>query len=450
MVEVSSFLIGGTHSGSGKTTISLGIMAALRNRGLRVQPFKCGPDFIDPTLHKMVTGRVSRNLDLRMCGASWCKETFTREVVNSDVGIVEGVMGLFDGGQASSSALATTLSIPVVLVVDVRSAAESVAAVVKGFETFDPDLDVVGVIFNRVGSKRHEQLIRDSVVGNCRSRILGFLPREAEFTIAERHLGLHMGEESPLDDNALKQLTDTIEDCIDLDYLLANKKTIDVAKVAKRDCAVAKGRKLRLGVARDKAFNFYYEDNFDLFKQNGFELHFFSPLTDKTLPADLDMLYFGGGYPELYGAQLSENETMLADIRKYSDNGGFIHSECGGFMYLSEKIVDREGQEYPMVGVFPLAVKMRARLSRLGYREVTFTGNCPLGKKGEKLYGHEFHYSEIINISSKIEKIYHLQDGTCEGYRVNNALGGYLHVHFGRGRKNLQQLYENIVKSREN
>lgn len=450
MVQVTSFLIGGTHSGSGKTTISLGIMAALKKRGLRVQPFKCGPDFIDPTLHKMVTGRVSRNLDLRMCGATWCNKTFTQGVRNSDVGIVEGVMGLFDGGVASSGSLAATLSIPVILVIDVRSAAESVAAVLKGFETFDPQVDIAGVIFNRVGSKRHEQLIRDSVSRNCQSRILGFLPRESSFSIPDRHLGLHMGDESPLKDGRLEQLVATVENCIDLDSLLTYKKTLSCPDNEKHNVIPANDKMLRLGIARDKAFCFYYQDNFDLFRQNGFELHFFSPLTDTALPEGLDMLYLGGGYPELHADQLSKNTTMLEDIRKYAENGGLIYSECGGFMYLGEKLIDREGQIYPMAGVFPMIVKMRNRLSRLGYREATLTQDCPLGEEGEQLYGHEFHYSEIIEMSPDVETIYRLQDGSCEGYRVGNAIGGYLHLHFARSMAQLRHLYTIISESKEN
>jgi len=447
LAEIASFLIGGTQSGSGKTTISLGIMAALKKRGYRIQPFKCGPDFIDPTLHEVVTGRVSRNLDLRMCGSAWCKDTFVREIYNSDVGIVEGVMGLFDGGLASSGSLAATLSIPVVLVVDVRSAAESIGAVVKGFETFNPDIDVAGVIFNQVGSKKHEQLINQSVTNYCRSRILGFLPRESMFSIPDRHLGLFMGDESPLKDEKLELLIETIESCIDLDCLLTYKSSLKIDSRKNEDRSDVKGRTLRLGIAQDKAFCFYYQDNIDLLEQNGFEIHFFSPLADTALPPNLDMLYFGGGYPELYSEQLSSNKTMIEDIRKYVHNGGRIYAECGGFMYLGEKLIDQQGQSHSVVGIFPMITQMRNRLSRLGYREATLMKDCLLGQKGEQLYGHEFHYSEIIEMSSEVERIYRLQDGSYEGYRVKNVMGGYLHLHFGRSLRNIQYLYKMISES---
>ena len=219
--EIPTFLIGGTTSGSGKTLITLGILAALAARGLAVQPFKCGPDFIDPSLHRMVTGRISSNLDLRMCGLEFCRNTFNQRLSGQDVGVVEGVMGLFDGNLSSSAALATALALPVVLVIDARSAAESVAAVLKGFELYDPSVQIKGVIFNRVGSERHIELIRGAVEKSCQARILGFFPRDSRFEIPDRHLGLHMGEESPLDGMQLAGLVSAVEKHIDLDALLS-------------------------------------------------------------------------------------------------------------------------------------------------------------------------------------------------------------------------------------
>lgn len=448
MTAYNAFLIGGTGSGSGKTTLSLGIMAAMKKRGLNVQPFKCGPDFIDPTLHKMVTGRVSRNLDLRMCGESWCLKTFATNMGKSDIGIIEGVMGLYDGGVASSASLARKLLLPVVLVVDVRSAAESVAAVVKGFETYDSSLDVAGVIFNKVGSVRHEQLIRESVIKNCQSKILGFIPRNINFSIPDRHLGLHMGDESPLSQEGLDQLVSTMESRIDLDYLMTLQAKRETYVVDHRKKVDESDSMVRLGIAKDKAFCFYYQDNLEIFEQNGFELVFFSPLQDSTLPPDLDMIYFGGGYPELYSDQLSSNRQLIDEIQSFAQNGGFIYSECGGFMYLCDTLVDQKGQGFEMVGLFPMQVKMRKRLRSLGYREAIMSQDCPLGKKGEIVYGHEFHYSEIMEKKSNVETLYQLEDGSVEGYRVNNVIGGYLHLHFGRNCNNIGHLFQFIMKGR--
>jgi len=216
----SAFLLAGTCSGSGKTTITLGILAAIKARGLRVQPFKCGPDFIDPTLHQMVTGSVSSNLDVRMCGSVFCRQRFQQDFSKRDVAVIEGVMGLFDGGEASSASLAKLLDLPVVLVVDASSAAESVAAVVKGFESFDQDCRIAGVIFNRVGSARHRELIERGMEGTCSCKILGFFPGNTTFSIPDRHLGLHMGNENPLSTSAVNELAQAIEEHIDLDSLL--------------------------------------------------------------------------------------------------------------------------------------------------------------------------------------------------------------------------------------
>lgn len=213
-------LIAGTHSGCGKTTVTLGIMAALQQRGLAIQPFKCGPDFIDPTLHQMVTGRTSRNLDVRMCGQGFTSSTFRHNTGTCDCAVIEGVMGLFDGGDGSGATLASLLNVPVILVVDVRSAAESVAAVIKGFATLDTNVQIGGVICNRVGSERHRQMIEDAVATYHPVPIIGFLPRNEEIAIPSRHLGLHMGEENPLNTNGQEQLGAMMEHHLNLDLLL--------------------------------------------------------------------------------------------------------------------------------------------------------------------------------------------------------------------------------------
>ncbi|MEK6202093.1 MAG: cobyrinate a,c-diamide synthase, partial [Desulfobulbaceae bacterium] len=433
--EIPTFLIGGTTSGSGKTTITLGILAALKARGLAVQPFKCGPDFIDPTLHRMVTERISSNLDLRMCGEKFCLNTFNNRLHGHDVGVVEGVMGLFDGGRSSSAALATLLGLPVVLVIDARSAAESVAAVLKGFELYDPAVQIKGVIFNRVGSERHIDLIRGAVQHSCQAKILGFFPRDTRFEIPDRHLGLHMVEESPLDGEQLAGLVAAVEKHIDLDSLLSlGSSTVSTpAPTSPR----SKGRRLKLAVARDLPFCFYYEDNLAILEKAGFELLMFSPLHDQRLPEDMDALYLGGGYPELHAAPLSQNAAMRASIAQWAEGGGVVHAECGGFMYLCEELIDLDGKAHAMAGVFPATVRMQSRLSRLGYRQPRLAMDCLWGKKGEALHGHEFHYSVIERMGSDVETLYQLEDGRSEGFKVGNTVGGYIHLHFGQSEKNV-------------
>ncbi|MCF6188628.1 MAG: cobyrinate a,c-diamide synthase, partial [Desulfobulbaceae bacterium] len=355
----NSLVIAGTSSGCGKTTVTLGIMAALCKRGVKVQPFKCGPDFIDPTLHRLVTGRVSRNLDVRMCGAEYVEQLFGTHAPAEGISIIEGVMGLFDGGNGSAARLAKLLDIPVVLVVDVRSAAESVAAVIKGFETLDPEVRVVGVILNRVGSERHHQMIAEAAAKHCRAEIIGALPRDATITLPSRHLGLHMGAEVHLNQERLVEL---MEKHLNLDTLQAlatqagsiktknPEPATPIRELARlRDSEPANG--VRLGVAWDEAFCFYYQDNLDMLKEAGAELVIFSPLHDRNLPENLDGIYLGGGYQELHAAALSANASMRTDILDFSASGRPVYGECGGFMYLTRSITDTEGREYPMAGV---------------------------------------------------------------------------------------------------
>ncbi|MDH5299660.1 MAG: cobyrinate a,c-diamide synthase, partial [Desulfobulbaceae bacterium] len=262
-------VVAGTHSGSGKTTVTLGLMAALRNQGQSVQPFKCGPDFIDPTLHRLATGRPSPNLDLWMSGEPFVRQCFARHAAAADIAVVEGVMGCFDGGVASSAALAKFLKLPMVLVVDVRSMAESVAAVVKGFESLDPELPVAGVILNRVGSPRHLELLAGALKNHCRAELLGYLPRDTEFTLPHRHLGLHMGEEAPLGEGALARLAQTVARHVDLDRLSQLAATARVAVAQTTAALPTAGESVRIGVARDRAFCFYYQDNLDILRECG-------------------------------------------------------------------------------------------------------------------------------------------------------------------------------------
>ena len=324
MKTFSACMIGAPRSGSGKTLLTLGIMAALARRGLSVQPFKCGPDFIDPTLHEMVVGRPSRNLDLFMMGAAVCRDTFARHAQVCDVTVVEGVMGLYDGSEASTASLAKSLDIPVVLIVDARSAAESTAAVIKGFELFDPDLRICGVIINQIGSERHKEMISGAMAANCRSKLLGAFPRGAEFAMPERHLGLHLGDEHPLSDDQLARLAETVERHIDIDALLEMTRCPRIFP-EERTVATAPVRKMRLAVARDAAFSFYYQDNFDILENLGFAITYFSPLMDRCLPEDTDAVYIGGGYPELHARQLSANREMLDSIRQWVAADGLLY-----------------------------------------------------------------------------------------------------------------------------
>lgn len=429
-----AFLLAATHSGAGKTTVSLGLLAALVRRGYQVQPFKCGPDFIDPSLHRMVTGKISRNLDLRMCGEKFVTTCFQYHADQAEIAVVEGVMGLFDGGAGSGAALAKTLGLPVILIVDAKACAESIAAVVKGFESLDPELPIAGVIFNRVGSPKHLALLEQAVTSHCRSPIIGALPRNEAFRIPERHLGLHMGDEGPLTGAQLDLLADSITANLKLDLLLA----ISSRAPAASGPALHQPRgpetsrpAVRIAVAQDQAFCFYYQDNLDLLSSLGAEIVPFSPLADQALPPDIAGIYLGGGYPELHAAALAANKPMLAAIHNWSTRNRPLYAECGGFIYLSQGLTDHHHAFWPLAGIFPCRARMKERLSQLGYRQALITGPCLFGSTGA-LHGHEFHYSELEAIPARVKKRYRLQDGRTEGFQLNNTLGSYLHLHFGR------------------
>ncbi|MCW5211423.1 cobyrinate a,c-diamide synthase [Desulfobulbus sp. TB] len=433
-----ALIIAGTHSGCGKTTVTLGLMAALKQRGLRVQPFKCGPDFIDPTLHFLITDQISRNLDVRMCGSEYVQNLFYTHAPLAEtppaqgISIIEGVMGLFDGGQGSAATLARLLNLPVLLVLDVRSAAESIAAVVKGFETLDPQVQVAGVIFNRVGSERHVEMISDAVRQYCQAEIIGALPRENKITLPSRHLGLYTGPEVALNQQSLVKL---IEEHLDVDLLLKVAQQVKPVKEQLAGLArLSDPAKVRLGVAQDEAFCFYYQDNLDMLEQAGAELVFFSPLYDANLPDDLDGLYLGGGYPELHAETLATNTSLRRAIRDFSRSGKPVYGECGGFMYLTDAIITADEQQYPypMVGIYPVVARMQKGLRRLGYRKVKMQADTILGLAGSCCYGHEFHYSTIDTMPSAIQRGYVLDDGRAEGYLKDNTLAGYVHLHWGK------------------
>ena len=448
---MKGLIVAGTHSGCGKTTIAMGLMAALRRRGMSVAPFKVGPDFIDPGFHKKICSQPCRNLDGWMLSKEYNQEVFYKSCCGCDVAVVEGVMGLFDGydgrSEAGSTAqMARWLSLPVLLVVDVRSMARSAAAVVYGFENFDRKLNWAGVVLNRLGSSMHLRFIREAFEGHVSIPVLGGFMRENKLNLSERHLGLVTEDENPLPTDYINRLADLVEKSLNIEVLLDSLPDLDIRKEKrerKPDCKYP----VKVGIARDEAFCFYYQDNLDLLEQYGAELAFFSPLRDRSLPAGIDGLYLGGGYPELFAEKLSKNRELMGEIEQLGNNGLPIYAECGGFMFLTEGIEDKSLRFYPMTGIFPLKIKMLDRLNTLGYREVTLKASTPLGRPGEKIRGHEFHYSEIKEVTGKVDLAYQLSDRPGlkireEGYMRKNVLGSYVHLHFGSN----PRVAENFVR----
>ena len=445
VVIAKGIVIAGTHSGVGKTTVTLGLMAALRRRGMVVAPFKVGPDFIDPGHHARVAGRASRNLDGWMLDRACNQETFRRHGLGCDVAVVEGAMGLFDGysgnDEAGSTAqMAKWLNLPVLLVADAASMARSAAALVQGFEGFDPRVTFAGVIFNNLGSQGHLNYLKAAMSAYVRMPLLGGLLRDDGLRMPERHLGLTTVDDNPLTAGHIDRLADRMEAGLDLDGLLERLPEVpEAGGVEPVDGGMAGMPGLRMGVARDSAFCFYYPDNLDLLAAAGIRLVPFSPLYDDALPEDLDGLYFGGGYPELHARRLAENQGMRAAIRRHSLAGMPIYGECGGFMYLCRELEDSAGAVHPMCGCFPFRSRMHASLRTLGYREIRLEQDTLLGRKGQSLRGHEFHYSDLAKDgagASPVSMVYTTLPrkggrGRPEGYLCNRTLGSYIHLHFG-------------------
>jgi cobyrinic acid a,c-diamide synthase len=423
----------------GKTTITTGIMGALTRRGLKVQPFKAGPDYIDPSYHKLACGVPSRNLDTWLCEHPTVLELFQRASAGRDVSVVEGVMGVFDRHsslteEGSTAQLAKLLGAPVILVADAAKVARSVAAEVLGFQKFDPDLNVVGVILNGVGSDRHLEFCKPQIEATTGLPVLGYLPRKDEFIQPERHLGLIPTVEGTVASKWYDSVINQVEATMDVPAILKLAQTAQTP-------AAAPGiypneplpARTTIAVAQDMAFNFYYQDSLDLLTAWGAELVPFSPLEDSKLPAGVDGIYLGGGFPELFAAQLSENKPMHDAIRQAVGEGVRVYAECGGLMYLGKSLSDLEGVTHSMIGVIPAESAMSQTRLTMGYRDVESCVDSPVLPKGQQVRGHEFHWSTLAKQPEANESVYKVvnQDNRLDGFRTGNVWASYVHIHLG-------------------
>ncbi|MBI5410851.1 MAG: cobyrinate a,c-diamide synthase [Nitrospirae bacterium] len=450
-MNVPRLVIAGTGSNVGKTTVTLALLAALRQRGRKVQPFKVGPDYIDPGHHTMATGRPSRNLDGWMLGAAVNREIFGRAAADADISIIEGMMGLFDGSSptdesGSTAELAKQLGAPVLLVIDGSAMARSAAAMVLGYARFDPKLNVAGVLFNRVGSASHYRLLKEAVEAETNLVVVGYLKPDPTVTVPDRHLGLVTAIEQG-STGFYDRLAKAAIEMVDLD------RVETIARSSGGLPPLCKGREggvenstspspslqrrgrvgVRVGVAYDQAFCFYYAENLELLEAAGAEIVKFSPLKDQSLP-DIDLLYLGGGYPELHGAALAGNQSMKNAIRSFAGKGGPIYAECGGMMYLTQAIRDLDGRSHDMVGLFPAEAVMSKQGLTIGYREVELARPCLLGESGIKARGHEFHYSSLaprglLDYGCRMTDARGAEKGQ-DGLSVGNVVALYAHLHF--------------------
>lgn len=435
-IETPRVVIAAPASGSGKSTLSTGLMAAL-SRDYQVQGFKVGPDYIDPGYHTAATGRISRNLDTWMLSKPQVQAVFAHAAAGADIAIIEGVMGLFDGFDAvtetgSTAEAAKLLRAPVILVLDVSRMARSAGALALGFRAYDPDLQIAGVICNRVGSEQHARWVTEAVeaVG---LPVFGCIARQDSLHIPERHLGLHTaGEREGEVARFLEQSAQVVANALDLARVWETARSAPPLAV-EPPAVVSAPAVVRIAVARDAAFCFYYEDNLDLLRRAGAEIVPFSPLADETLPPGTAGIYLGGGYPELYGERLAANRWLREAVRAAIDVSMPTYAECGGLMYLTQAIIDPDGSSHAMVGVLPGTCRLQPRLS-MGYRQVTAARDTLLLQKGESARGHEFHYSDWEDapvVPNAYAVSTRLDDAArTEGFAAGALLVSYIHLHF--------------------
>lgn len=433
-----AIVVAGVSSGVGKTSVALGLAAALTRRGMRVQTFKVGPDFLDPGYLALASGRISYNLDTWMCGAEYAKDLYARKTVDADIAVVEGVMGMYDGADAahsrgSTAEVAALLGAPVLLVVNARGAARSLAAVVKGFCEFERDARIAGIAANFRGSERHAGILRDALASVNMPPLMASIPKGALPELVSRHLGLVSADARSLTASTIQRLADAMEANGDIDALVAAAASTVSRKGETASTSAAP--KARIGMAMDEAFHFYYHDSLEALERAGAELVPFSPVRDAALPEGLDGLYLGGGYPEEHAAAISQNAGMIRSIVKFADAGKPVYAECGGLIYLSRGVETMDGVRYPFAGVLPVWARMRNRYQSLGYAEAVFSRDTLLGKAGESVKGHMFHYSELVDDPLGCEGIgaaYAVRRKgveTPEGFSVKNVVATYLHAH---------------------
>ena len=432
-------LIAGDRSSSGKTTIVAGLLSALRGRGLTVQPFKVAMDYIDPSYHTWITGRSCRNLDGYLMTEAAVKEIYSHAIEGADMAVIEGVRGLYegyDGDLGSTAEIAKLLQTPVIFVVDARSITRSCAAIVKGYMDFDPLVEFKGVILNKVGSDRHAQKAIKEIERYAGVDVVGVIRRNEDMHLAMRHLGLVPVLEGKTRHEGFPERVDKIrrivEEGLNLDRILEIAKEAPPLEEVEPDLYRQNvlGQGLRIGVARDEAFNFYYRDNLELMELAGAEVVPFSPVHDAALP-QVDGIYIGGGYPELYARELSENAGMRSALEKAHEKDLPIFAECGGLMYMAREI-EWDGERQEMVGLVPGKAR-RGSTRVVSYVHGTLTQGCALGPAGAKIMGHEFHHSEMlmddgVKYAIRLERGTGIKDGwdgMCEG----NLVASYTHIH---------------------
>ena len=444
---MKGFLIAGTKSGIGKTTVSMGLMSCFSD----VSPFKVGPDYIDGKFHEYVTGNKSYNLDFFLMGEDGVRESFLKH--HKNFSIAEGVMGLYDGidnslDNGSSAHISRILNLPVILIVDGTGRSTSIAAEIMGYQNFDKRVNIIGVIINKISSEKTYEILKEAVEKYCRIKCFGYIPKMENISLSSRHLGLVEAYEVENLKEKIEVLKKEFQKTIDIKAIYETAE-INLSYKLKNIFSDFKDRykNIKIGIAKDNAFSFYYNDNIEFLENLGAEIKYFSPLKDEKIPDDVDMLYFGGGYPENYAAELENNISMINSIRDFYNKNGVIYGECGGFIYLSKKLITLDGREHNFVNLTENIIEMKNRLDigRFGYINIRYRENL-CGK------GHEFHYSRIKE-EGKEKKEFKIEKPNGRkwecGYSSKNLLCGYPHIHFFKSSDIIFDLLNRAEKSKE-
>ncbi|QDP98703.1 cobyrinate a,c-diamide synthase [Microlunatus elymi] len=434
-------MIAGTHSGAGKTTATGVVLRGLIDRGLRVQSFKLGPDFIDPGYHREITGRPSINLDLWLMGSDGVRDSFRRWSAGADICVIESMGALFDGtdgtGHGSAAHVAKLLGVPVVVIIDVWGMTRTAAAILSGLRDFDSELRWAGCVVNRSGSPGHTRMIMNGLPTDLQQTVIGAIERDPGLAVPERHLGLLTVDENEATIGVRSDHQRRAAAGLDLDRLLARAAADpgDAVITTPHKPSAEHPARARLAVARDRAFCFYYEENLQMLRRTGFELVEFRPTVDHELPADVDAVYLGGGYPESFAAELAGNRSLLSELRRRAADGMPIWAECGGMMYLARSLTGFDGVRHRLAGVLPIDVIMDRDYLSIRYAELRTRSDSPLGPSSSRLWAQEFHQSRII--ADDLEP--NLFDGVTSsgekfaaGYQVGKVVASYLHLHLSR------------------
>ena len=443
-MTISRLVISGSTSGVGKTSITIAIIYGLKKRGYTVQPFKVGPDYIDPSYLTSISNNETKNLDVWLMGKNELVKSFVNSST-SDISIIEGVMGYYDGfggetNHASTHHVATLLKSPVILVLDASKTSRSIAATALGFTKFHRNSRISGIILNKIGSKKHEILCR-SALENLKIPIMGVVPKNTENILESRHLGLIPVAEQKQLQRKIKQVSEQISDYLDFEKIVKICKNVE--RIPKTKLQKFKKPNISIAVALDSSFNFYYHDNIQALRREGAKIKFFSPISDKKIPK-CDSIYIGGGFPEILGKKLSQNHSMKKSIKQAAENEIPIYAECGGLMYLT-KSIKHNNQKYKMVGLFDAETQMTKKMT-LNYTQGRITSNCLISSP-RNFNAHEFHYSKITNLPKDAKFLYDLKIGEGisskkDGFSEYNVLASYCHLYFDSAK-----FASNIIKN---